>query len=203
MRVPHSGETTRWMPHSGENASVRMRLGSDGSRIIGNIQLAHKCAMTRRRLTCIAAVTANAFRYGRKRDNDASAGILTRGEGTREIATGLGLVVGAFAGMFYDAAPRFSHAFIARMTIHYYYETIFPSTPNNKDAGIRAGASSSYGSGRGEHSLPASCSVSGSVPYPSQQALRRIVVKSWTTSTVRRRLILTGQAMADRLAAFT
>jgi hypothetical protein len=39
-----SGETTRWMPHSGENASVRMRQDSDGSRIIGNIQLA--CPVT-------------------------------------------------------------------------------------------------------------------------------------------------------------
>jgi hypothetical protein len=37
---------------------------------------------------------------------------------TREIATGLGLAVGALAGMFYDAVPKFSYAFIARMTIH-------------------------------------------------------------------------------------
>lgn len=51
---------------------------------------------------------------------------------TREIATGLGLAVGALAGMFYDAVPKFSYAFIARMTIHYHYETIFPNTPNNK-----------------------------------------------------------------------
>ena len=75
VRVPHSDETTRWLPHSGENASVRMRQDSDGSRIIGNIQLAHKYAMMRRRLTCIAAVTASGFRDGRKRDNAESAGI--------------------------------------------------------------------------------------------------------------------------------
>jgi hypothetical protein len=75
VRVPHSGETTRWMPHSGENASVRMRQDSDGSRIIGNIQLAHKYAMMRRPLTCIAAVTASGFRDGRKRNNAESAGI--------------------------------------------------------------------------------------------------------------------------------
>ena len=72
---------------------------------------------------------------------------------TREIATGLGLAVGALAGMFYDAVPKFSYAFIARMTIHYHYETIFPNTPNNKGCRIPRGPSSSYGSGRGEHSL--------------------------------------------------
>ena len=49
-----------------------------------------------------------------------------------------------------------------------------------------------------EHSLSASWSVSGSVPYPSQQALRSIVVEGWTTTAVRRRLILIRQAMADR-----
>ena len=33
---------------------------------------------------------------------------------------------------------------------------------------------------------------------PLQQALRIIVVEGWTTTAVRRRLILIGQAMADR-----
>jgi hypothetical protein len=61
VRVPRSGETTWWMPHSGENASVRMRQDSEGSRILGNIQLAHKYAMMRRRLACIGAVTASGF----------------------------------------------------------------------------------------------------------------------------------------------
>jgi hypothetical protein len=49
------------------------------------------------------------------------------------------LAIGALAAMFYDAVPKFSYAFIARVTIHYHYETIFPNTPNNKDAGFRAG----------------------------------------------------------------
>jgi hypothetical protein len=57
------------------NASVWMRQDSDGCHIIGNIQLAHKYALTRRRLTCIAAVTASGFRDRRKRDNTESAGI--------------------------------------------------------------------------------------------------------------------------------
>jgi hypothetical protein len=33
----------------------------------------------------------------------------------------------ALAGMFYAAVPKFSYAFIARMTIHYHYTTIFPN----------------------------------------------------------------------------
>jgi hypothetical protein len=50
----------------------------------------------------------------------------------------------------------------------------------------------------GRIAFPASWSVSGSVPYPSQQALRSIAVEGWTTTAVRRRLILIRQAMADR-----
>ena len=34
------------------------------------------------------------------------------------------LAVGALAGMFYDAVPKFSYAFIACMTINYHYETM-------------------------------------------------------------------------------
>jgi hypothetical protein len=82
-----------------------------------------------------------------------------------EIATGLGSAVGALAGMFYDAVPKFSYAFIARMTIHYHYETIFPNTPNNKDAGFRAGRAAVTDPGAGSIAFPASWSVSGSVPY--------------------------------------
>ena len=114
--MPHSGETTRWMPHSGEN----------------------------------------------------------------------------------DAVPKFSYAFIARMTIHYRYGTIFPNTPNNKDAGFRAGRAAVTDPGAGSIAFPASWSVSGLVPYPSQQALRSIVVECWTTTAVRCRLILIRRAMADR-----
>ena len=57
------------------------------------------------------------------------------------------------------------------MTIHYHYEAIFPKTPNNKDAGFRAGRAAVTDPGAGSIAFPASSSVSGSVPYPSQQAL--------------------------------
>jgi hypothetical protein len=73
---------------------------------------------------------------------------------TREIATGLGLAVGGLAGMFYDAVPKFSYAFIARMTIHYLYETIFPNTPNSKDAGFRAGRAAVTDPGAGSIAFP-------------------------------------------------
>lgn len=43
---------------------------------------------------------------------------------TREIATGLGLAVGVLAEMFYDAVPKFSYAFISRITMTLYSLTL-------------------------------------------------------------------------------
>jgi hypothetical protein len=125
-------------------------------------------------------------------------GCLTLAVKTREIAIGLGLAVGALAGMFYDAVPKFSYAFIARMTIHYHYETIFPNTPNNKDAGFRAGRAAVTDPGAGSIAFPGLMVGAWLGAVPSQQALRSIVFEGWTTTAVRRRLRLIRQAMADR-----
>jgi hypothetical protein len=116
---------------------------------------------------------------------------------SKAIAAGLGVTVGALAKIVYDAVPQIGYSSITSWIIHFRYEDEFPNETGNMDAGFLAGWAAIKYPGGGSIPFPATWQLADSRPDPENAALQTLVIKGWTVTAVRRRLILIKKAVVS------